>query len=461
MKIAITGASGLVGKELGKALAKAGHEIVVLARPSSVAKATSLPFPCTALAWDAERDAELPGELWDRQIDVLVHLAGESIAGKRWNARWKEKLWDSRVAGAQAIARSISNLEPSKRPQAVVTASAIGIYGDAGESSLEESSEPGADFLAKLCHAWESELEKGLPESVRFAGVRIGLVLSEKGGLLEKLSPIFRAGIGGNLGNGKQWMSWVHLTDLVNLFQRIIEDGSCRGVFNGVSPNPVRNSEFTKALAKSLNRSAPFPVPYLALRMASGEFAKYIMASQRVYPRRAEAIGFEFQYPDIESAFQQIFFEKEGDLVFITEQWVPKSKEEIFPFFANEKNLEEITPPWLNFRVLTKSTEQISTGTEITYSLRMHGIPIKWRTKILDWTPTDQFVDNQESGPYKKWHHRHLFEPLGNGTLMRDYVRYKLPLGRIGEIVAGALVRKDVHSIFNYRQKIIAKMFSS
>ncbi len=140
---------------------------------------------------------------------------------------------------------------------------------------------------------------------------------------------------------------------------------------------------------------------------------------------------------------------------------MPKPREEIFLFFADEKNLEAITPPWLNFRVLDKSTAELAKGTEIRYSLRVHGIPLRWRTKIVEWSPTAEFVDNQESGPYAKWHHHHLFEPLAEGTLIRDYIRYRLPLGRMGEIIACAFVRNDIRTIFDYRQKIIEKLLNS
>lgn len=458
MRIAISGASGLVGKKLGQSLVRAGHEVVVLARTGSL-DPTKYPFPCEILAWDSASGERLPESIWARPLGAIVHLAGESIAGRRWTTAWKEQLWRSRVRGAEAIVDSILDRNNSERPGVVITASGIGYYGDSGDAERTESAPPGSDFLAELCAAWESPFVLGLPSEVRFVSVRTGLVLSDSGGLLEKLLPVFRAGIGGKLGDGKQWMSWIHIDDLVRLYTTIVSEEQFVGIVNGVAPEPVRNSTFTRLLAKSLSRPAWFPVPYLGLRLAAGEFARYIVMSQKVVPEVALSNKFHFNYSNLRDAFANLVEKYEGDLVFSAEQWVPNVPSSVFPYFANEKNLEAITPPWLNFRVLDKSTDEMQEGTLIRYKLSLHGIPMRWRTRITHWRPESHFADFQEVGPYQKWHHSHDFESLGAGTLLLDKVRYRLPLGLIGELVAGAYVRHDVRKIFAYRQKVIAKIF--
>jgi ligand-binding SRPBCC domain-containing protein len=254
-------------------------------------------------------------------------------------------------------------------------------------------------------------------------------------------------------------MSWIHLDDVVSLLMAPLEDPKAPSVIHGVAPHPVRNSEFTQVLAKAMRKSALFPAPAVALRAALGaELAQVVLSSQRV--RSAAPEGFQFRYPDLSLALGALCGpEAQGEHEIDVFQWVPQKPAEVFPFFSDERNLERITPEFLGFQVLKKSTPQIQEGTLIDYRLKIHGVPARWRTRIEEWVPGERFVDTQLSGPYKKWHHMHRFQSLGGGTLLRDTVRYVIPAGALGNLALGGLIQRDVQRIFGYRKKVIRELF--
>lgn len=276
MKIAISGASGFIGRHLLKSLAEAGHSLCPLSRhaPASLA-AESL-----------------------READVIIHLAGEPVA-QRWTAAAKQRIRDSRVVGTHSLVETLATLP--RRPEALICASAIGYYGSRGDEILTESSTPGSGFLPEVCVAWEREAQTAEAFGMRVVRVRIGVVLAAGGGALPRMLPPFRMGVGGRLGSGRQWMSWIHLEDLAALFQLAVES-RVRGPLNAVAPQPVTNSDFTRELAHALRRPAVFPVPEFALRLLFGEMADVLLASQRVVPAAAEAAGFRFRFPQLASA---------------------------------------------------------------------------------------------------------------------------------------------------------------
>ena len=275
MNIAISGASGFIGRNLLMRLAKAGHSVHALNRH--------------------EPPAEGLGE-----ADVVIHLAGEPLA-QRWTAEAKRRIRESRVAGTRNLVEALAGLP--RRPEALICASAIGYYGSRGDEILTESSAPGSGFLPELCVAWETEAQAAEAFGMRVVRVRTGLVLGAGGGALQRMLPPFRMGVGGRLGSGQQWMSWIHLEDLAALFQFAVES-QVRGPLNAVAPNPVTNSEFTRELARTLRRPAVFPVPEFALRLLFGEMADVLLASQRVAPGAAEAAGFRFHFPQLASALE-------------------------------------------------------------------------------------------------------------------------------------------------------------
>ena len=272
MNVAISGASGFIGQHLLKSLAEAGHSMRALSRH---ARAESL-----------------------READVIIHLAGEPVA-QRWTAAAKQRIRDSRVVGTHNLVETLATLP--RRPEALICASAIGYYGSRGDEILTESSAPGSGFLPEVCVAWEREAQAAEAFGIRVVRVRIGVVLAAGGGALPRMLLPFRMGVGGRLGSGRQWMSWIHLDDLAALFQLAVES-RVRGPLNAVAAQPVTNSDFTRELARVVRRPAVFPVPEFALRLLFGEMADVLLASQRVMPAAAEAAGFRFRFPQLASA---------------------------------------------------------------------------------------------------------------------------------------------------------------
>lgn len=249
-------------------------------------------------------------------------------------------------------------------------------------------------------------------------------------------------------------MSWIHIHDLVEMILVSLKDQRWSGPINAVAPTPLRNSEMTKIMAQVFGRPAVLPAPKLGLKLVLGEMSELMLASQRVLPQQAQSLGFRFSSQSYEVALRDLYRNVgPGEELVIYEQWLPLPIEEAFPFFASEKNLERITPEWLNFKVVGKSTPHIGEGTEIEYHLRLHGVPVKWKSRIEDWSENKRFVDRQILGPYSLWHHTHEFSALAGGTLMRDRVRYSLPMGWISHLAAGWYVKGDVKRIFDYRQK--------
>ena len=302
MKVVITGATGFVGRALVRRLIAEGHEIVALTRNLERAHA-ALPARCACEPWDP---AAGPDPAVIRGADAVVHLAGEGVADHLWTPARKQAIRDSRLGGTRALVRAIATVPSEARPRALISASAIGYYGDRGDEQLDEQSQPGNDFLAEVCTAWEQEAFAAEKLGVRTVVVRIGVVLGKEGGALQKMLLPFRLGLGGRLGSGRQWMSWIHLDDLVSLFVSVIGDGDATGAINGVAPAPVTNAVFTAALGKVLYRPVILPVPAFALRLTLGEMSAILLASQRALPRAATQLGFTFRYPDIRGALADL-----------------------------------------------------------------------------------------------------------------------------------------------------------
>ncbi len=302
MKLLITGGTGFIGRHLVPRLVEGGHELVVLTRDPSQAQ-RGLPYPIAFFPWRGLA-AEPPGEALGG-IDGVIHLAGEPLAASRWNASAKQRILDSRVLGTRSLMRALK-AQAQSSPQCVISASAVGYYGSRGETVLTEESSPGTDFLANVCRQWEGAVIGNLPEGCRPVLLRAGMVLGKGGGALARLRPIYRAGLGGALGNGRQWMGWIHVSDLVSLILHALETPSLHGAVNAVAPHPVRNREFNRALARVLHRPAWLPVPAPVLRLALGEMASVLLASQRVDPKKAVESGFHFRYPELGAALADL-----------------------------------------------------------------------------------------------------------------------------------------------------------
>lgn len=296
MTITITGASGFIGRRLMKALSNSGHTIRVLSRHAG----TNLPVGVKLYAWDPLKGPP-PSESLEG-ADAVVHLAGEQVA-QRWNDEVKQKIRDSRVIGTRNLVQALSGL--AARPSVLVSSSAVGYYGSRGDEVLTEQSAPGTGFMPDVCIAWEREADQAAPLGVRVVKIRTGVVLGANGGALAKMVPPFKAGMGGKMGSGDQWMSWIHLDDLTGLIQRAL-DNTVSGPINGTAPNPVTNAEFTKKMGHALSRPAVVPLPAFMLKTMFGEMADVMLSSQRVLPKAAEAAGYQFRYPELEPALHNV-----------------------------------------------------------------------------------------------------------------------------------------------------------
>jgi len=284
-RIALTGASGLIGTALAGLLKSEGHTVQRLVRRPVVS--------ADEVTWDPTNGtvdlAPLEG------VNAIIHLAGAGVSDKRWNSKYRATILNSRLLGTTAIANAVATL----KPEVFISASAIGWYGETGSRAVTENERGGDDFLAAVCREWEAAAD--LAGDVRTVKIRTGLVLDPTGGALGKMLPLFRFGLGGKLGSGKQWWSWITLHDQLRAIRFLLEN-KVEGPVNLTSPNPATNQEFTAALARALNRPALFPAPAIALKIALGGFSTEVLGSKKILPEKLLAAGFTFDYPHLASA---------------------------------------------------------------------------------------------------------------------------------------------------------------
>jgi uncharacterized protein (TIGR01777 family) len=294
LSIAVTGSSGLIGSALVSRLARNGHTVIRLVRRATALDGGEVP-------WNPARQELDRGRL--AGVQAIVHLAGEPIA-QRWTAARKEAIRASRVQGTALIARTIASMPA---PPALLSGSAVGYYGNRGDELLDERSSAGTDFLSRVTEEWEQATAPAAAAGARVVLLRSGVVLAKEGGALAKLLPPFRLGLGGRIGDGRQWMSWIALEDHLRAIERALHDAALRGPVNLVSPNPVTNAEFAATLGRVLARPAIVPVPRIALELLYGEMADAaILASQRVMPGALRASGFAFELPTLEQALRAV-----------------------------------------------------------------------------------------------------------------------------------------------------------
>jgi uncharacterized protein (TIGR01777 family) len=302
MRVAVTGGTGFIGRALVRRLQEEGHSVIVLSRDIFRAKEL-LGDGIELVHWEAGGP---PGP-WERElegVDAIVNLAGENIFAKRWSPAFKAQIWNSRVHGTRQIVKAIARQH--SRPRVLINASAIGFYGARGDEPVDEKASRGADFLAQLVQAWEAEAEKAESFGLRVVCVRIGVVLERGGGALARMLPAFRLGLGGPIGSGGQYMSWIHRDDVVGIMLFALNHGALNGIFNATAPEPITNKEFSTSLGRALHRPAWLPVPASALNLLLGEAAYVVLTGQRVVPKAITAAGYEFLYPQVNQALQAI-----------------------------------------------------------------------------------------------------------------------------------------------------------
>ncbi len=295
-RILMSGASGMVGSALRESLVQRGNRVVQLVRRE--------PSGADEIGWDpgATAPAE-PGAL--EGFDAAIHLSGANLAARRWTAAYRHELVASRVDSTHALATTLGDLR--EKPQTLLVASAVGFYGDRGDNLVDESSRSGSGFLAEMCRLWEDAAAPAKAAGIRVVHLRFGVALAAHDGALAKMLPLFRVGLGGKLGSGKQWMSWIALDDLVAAALFVLDSSEIAGAVNLTAPQPVTNAEFTRVLGRVLHRPAVLPAPRVALRVVLGPMAdEALMLSTRVVPAKLVAAGFRFEYPEIEAALRAV-----------------------------------------------------------------------------------------------------------------------------------------------------------
>jgi len=296
MRVTMTGATGRIGTRLVEALKRRGDEVTVLSRSPDKARAA---LGVEAVGWQTEAEPAPFRALAGR--DGVLHLAGEDVA-QRWDAAVKRRLLDSREQGTRNLVAGLRAAEP--RPGVLVSSSAVGWYGPHGDEPLDEDAPAGGDFLAQVCVAWEREAAAAAQLGMRVVRVRTGVVLDRGGGALAKMLPFFRLGIGGPVAGGSQYMPWIHVDDVVGIYLAALDGDDWEGPVNASAPEPVTNRTFSRALGRALRRPALAPVPALAIRALYGEMAEIVTKGQRVLPRRAQALGYQFAHPDLDEALR-------------------------------------------------------------------------------------------------------------------------------------------------------------
>lgn len=307
MNFLISGATGLIGKKLCHLLQCEGHQITILSR--SLEKGSRLGY--RTIVWQPEKEV-LPTTVLEG-IDVVIHLAGEHIAAQRWTAEHKQRIRNSRVLSTRNIVAAFH--ASANKPKTFICASAIGFYGDRGDEKLTESAPAGKGYLSDVCLEWETEAASASDLNVRVVQTRIGVVLASPndGGALKDMMPIFKLGLGGNLGNGSQWFPWIHVNDVVGIIHHAIFNESISGPINTVAPNSVTNAEFTGTLAKVIHRPAIFSAPGFMLRLGLGEMADLLLGSARVIPEKALTTGYQFKFPNLQPALVNLLSSPSDD----------------------------------------------------------------------------------------------------------------------------------------------------
>ncbi|TPV93144.1 MAG: TIGR01777 family protein [Myxococcales bacterium FL481] len=473
MRMFMTGATGFIGTALFTHLRGEGHEIIAWVRDERQAAA--------ALGREAElvstrcSDETLAQAL--AGCDAVVNLAG-SPAVRRWTKRRKTAIWSSRVDLTRRLVDAMQRLD--RPPSVFVSTSAIGYYDDAGDTVVEVTTPPGRGFLAELAVAWEREAMKAERFGVRVVCIRLGVVLGRSGGPLGPATAWFRMGLGAQLSDGRAWMPWIHLDDAVRLYAHCLAHDELHGVLEGAAPNPVRNADFTAALARTFGRAAPWRLPLTALRLALGEAHLAVTASIRLLPARVLSFGFRFRFSTLENALADIFDDRGVSIgvargapesqylndrgasyMLSAEQSVPGSLAEVRSFFQHPENLGLLTPPQLGFDIRTRLPTAMHAGLTIDYHVSMRGVPMRWRTQIAEFDPkTGRFVDLQLRGPYRSWYHVHEFEEAGGRTIIRDRVFYRPPFGWLGRLAHALFIRRQLTDIFAHRARVVDSRFS-
>ena len=453
MRIVVTGATGLLGKALISQLLINGDSVAALTRDVQNAK-QNLPLNVDVFHWEPSLGVPPIESL--QGSDIVVHLAGESVQG-RWTKTKKDRILQSRVVGTNNLVSALKTMD--RPPLRLVAASAVGYYGDRGDEELTESSKRGIGFLSDVVSSLEHNLEPLSDAGINNTSLRFGLILSDKGGALKELLLPWKFGVGSKIGDGSQWWPWIHIDDAVGLINHALKTDIPNGPINAVAPEEVTQARFANTLAMALRRPRIFRVPKFITRALIGEMSSELTSSRRAI---SSAIGYHYRFPVLRQALRDLIqrakLNQSGLRKFQTEMYLDKPIDKVFKIFSDPTNLEELTPPWLNFKIVSPKPLGIGLGAIIDYRLRIRKIPISWQSEITKWDPPSLFVDLQNKGPYRHWEHTHEFRPSGERTLVRDTVSYKVPGGFI---IDRLFVRRDIKRIFRYRQLKLEELLNT
>lgn len=463
MRILIAGATGFIGKKLGLHLAEQGHQILVLARNPDRAH-SSLPFPCEIFSWDPLRENRnhILKDLI-KGCDVVINLAGENIAEQKWTKQRLKDLTESRTNSVRILHDLIEQL-PNHKPKVFICATAIGFYGDRGDEILDENAALGSGYLANICKAWEREVFSHRLSETRVIALRLGMVLGREGGALPKLLDIFKIVGASPLGTGKQWMSWIHYKDLLQVIDHCIRQ-NIDGVVNAVAPEAATNEQFTRILASRLGVWNLPKVPKILIKFLLRNLSELVLSSQKVVPQKLLESGFEFKYKNLDAALYSLTYNVElGRGTFAQElsydQFFPVSTDHVWNKIVHIGSLSSLVPPEYKFEVQSVSAKELADSVTLNYSFSLFGREWKWQTKVLDFKPITSFTDMQMKGPFSLWYHHHEFIPLQKGCVMRDKIIFRIPGSYIGNLLLGPLVRSKIEGIFSYRKRILEKELS-
>jgi uncharacterized protein len=456
LRVAVTGATGFIGRAVVAALQARGDAVTALTRDPS---RTAFPPGVRVQRFDP---AQAPDPKPFEDQNAVIHLAGETVAG-RWTAEKKKAIRESRVAGTRNL---IASLRASARhPQTLVSASAVGYYGSRGDEPLEESAAPGDDFLAQVCVAWEREARAAASDlGMRVALLRQGIVFGADGGALEQMLVPFRWFVGGPLGNGGQWFPWIHLADDVALILFALDRSDITGPVNAVSPDIATNARVSAAIGHALTRPSLAYAPSFALHAVLGEFASSVLASQLVLPARASDAGFAFKHENLETALLDILAPGRGKrpatntLDSVTH--VRGDRARAFALYSDAGNLPHLTEQKYGLQIVLPQPIEMRRGATIEYRLRVRSVPVRWKSLITEWRPDSKFVDYQVRGPFALWRHEHRFIEEDGGVRVEDSLGYSLPLAPLSGLVL-PLVRADLAAMFEYRKALMEETGAS
>ena len=474
MLILLTGATGFIGRALALRLRGAGHSVRAWVRDPG--RAADL-LGCEVDLFSGD-DGALSAAM--EGCDAVVHLAGEPVLPGRWTAARKARLRDSRVALTSRLVRVMASLKTL--PSTFISTSAVGYYGDGGAATLTESAAPGAGFLAELCVEWEAAARAAEALGVRTITPRIGLVLGEGGGVLGPMTPAFKLGLGGPIGDGSQAFPWIHLDDLLDAFVFFLDHPETAGAYNLCGPAPCDQRSFAQALGHQLGRPAFLPVPAFVLRAALGEAASALLEGQRAVPARLTDAGFTFRFPTLAGALAACFPAADDCYIGGVPAGPPAAGEEtllglrpdhcltasidierpiaeVAAFFGDVRQLGALSPAELGLRTVGEPPA-MAVGAQLVHAIRVGPVPLTWRGRVVAYAAGQYFVDVQDSGPYAVWWHLHRFEALGPGrTRVHDEVRYAAPLGPIGRLAGPIFVEPKLREIFLFRRRAISRRF--